>query len=217
MKTRDEGAGFIHYYADPNSTDYDHSVSQYVVLGTYGRCDQAGFEVPTDFWHITDAAWRRHQFADGAWSYKFKSGSQADQQERTSMTAAGVASLFITQEYLHLSSEANGNVSDPAIEAGFQHLSEKLSDDFQGNVLNQEMGRRQTSPVISTALRPASMGGLERIGVAGGYKYFGKCNWYHAGRRLPGTQSGSLRQVEGSIRPIRLIALLFLRVAAARF
>ncbi len=171
-KSRDEARGFYHYYRDPSSNDYDHSVSQYVVLGMWA-CDQSGYEVPTAFWHETDLAWRRHQFADGAWSYKFKWGSNDDQQERTSMTAAGVATLFITQEYTHLSTEPSGNVSDPSIEHGLRWISDRLSTDFQGNVINQLVGGHPFHGYV--------LYGLERIGVAGGYKYFGKCNWYQEG------------------------------------
>jgi hypothetical protein len=169
IKTKDQAEGFFHYYRDPTSTDYDHSVSQYVVLGLWA-CDQAGYEVPTDFWRLTDRAWRKHQFASGAWSYKYKWGAPVDQEERASMTEAGIATLFVTQEYLHLSTEAAGNVTDHNIEQGIRWLADKATTNFEDNIPRQQH-----------SFDTYALYGMERIGVAGGYKYFGTCNWYERG------------------------------------
>ena len=55
---------------------YDHSVSQYGVLAMWAL-QQMNFEVPPDYWRVTEAAWRDHQNEDGGWSYKFREADPA--------------------------------------------------------------------------------------------------------------------------------------------
>jgi hypothetical protein len=119
--------------------------------------EQAGAEVPTKFWEIQDQVWRKTQNQDGGWEYN------GDGPSTATMTAAGVATLFITQDYLL-----------------------DLKRDCQGNVFNQniEMGLGWLDRHINQLLSGGSyygMYGVERIGVASGRRYFGALDWYQVG------------------------------------
>jgi hypothetical protein len=80
------------------------------------------------------------------------------------MTAAGIATLFITQDYLNMGKGADctGNIRDPAIDKAFKWMIDNLKD-LEG---------RRTHYTLY---------GIERIGVASGYKYFGTLDWYDDG------------------------------------
>src|SRR5205823_6265408 len=93
--------------------DYAHnSTSQYGVLGMWA-CDQLGAEVPSSYWQSVEKGWIGCQGGDGAWSYHSVNpvpGSVHATMPTASMTCAGVASLFITQEYLHRGADCHGNI-----------------------------------------------------------------------------------------------------------
>lgn len=178
MVKHDAARGCFPYYAfrgkiQPETNDADHSVSQYGVLGLWA-CSQVNVEVPTAAWTEIEMAWRLHQYPTGSWGYRWpprppsrdsKTGQMSDPTKETlSMTAAGVASLFITQEQLHANEglEGRGNVTDPHLERGLRWISENF-------------------PKYKDAYQYYTLYGMERIGVAAGYKYFGKINWYEEG------------------------------------
>src|SRR6185437_8632635 len=97
---------------------------------------------------------------DGGWSYQ----SGGDSSTST-MTAAGVATLFITQDYLLGSSaECHGNVSNVNIDRGLAWMDQHITAALSGGENHFYC-----------------MYGIERIGVASGRKYFDAVNWYQAG------------------------------------
>ena len=150
--------GFYGYGASPKS-GLDRSTSQIAVLGAWG-CAQVGDSLGEDYWKIIEGAWRKAQLDDGGWNYSvgFNSGASV------AMTAGGVATLFITQEYLHANdfSECKGSVIDPNIEKGLKYLG----DNLQG-----AMG----------AWPYYTLYAVERCGAASGYKFFGTSNWFEFG------------------------------------
>jgi len=139
----------------------DHSVSQYGVLGLWA-CTQNDAEVGKDVWALIDAGWKAHQFPEGGWEYNgTPTKPSGDHQQTPSMTAAGVATLFITEEMLFADKgvECRGNITNSNIEKGLDWMSQHFGDVDD----------------------PYSFYGVERIGVASGRKYFGATNWYAAG------------------------------------
>jgi hypothetical protein len=77
------------------------------------------------------------------------------------MTAAGLASLFIAQDYLRANeAKCAGNVTDERIEMGLKWLGDNFNPKWSDGYL---------------------LYGIERVGVASGYKYFGKHDWYALG------------------------------------
>jgi hypothetical protein len=167
MKLVGDARGIYGYFPVVSGVFYDHSASQFAALGMWG-CLQAGVEVPHQYWKIVDDTWRRHQYDDGAWSYRYKADG-VDGQPTISMTAAGVATLFITQEFLQPSAGigCTGNLHDAQIDRGMQWLGEQLGPQIDA-VMKHHWGYY-------------TLYGLSRIGVAGGYKYFGTTNWFALG------------------------------------
>jgi hypothetical protein len=140
---------------------YDRSNSQYGVLGMWALAEVGG-EVPTWYWRIEDAAWKKAQLRDGAWNYH--SGGEEGGEPRPSMTAAGIATLFITQDYTLSEdwSRCSGGVRSEEIERGLAWMDRNIDKALlTGNYY--------------------TMYGIERIGTASGRKYFGKKDWYQLG------------------------------------
>ena len=70
VKSNGEARGLFFYGLPTGPTDvtYDHSVSQLAALGLSVMVPK-GFEVPQEFWSLTEQAWQKHQFPDGSWKY----------------------------------------------------------------------------------------------------------------------------------------------------
>ncbi|MDB5320148.1 MAG: hypothetical protein JWN40_1779 [Phycisphaerales bacterium] len=168
IKGAGDARGLFHYPETPPDS-YDMSVSQYGVLGLWA-CENAGAEIRSAVWEEMDRAWRAHQFKDGGWNYRNNPGEASENGESPSMTAAGIATLFIThdavraKEYLGCA----GNKQDDNITRGLDWMTRNFNQVFTG-------GARGPSVVHYTLY------GIERIGVAAGYKYFGKTDWFAAG------------------------------------
>jgi len=182
MKIKGKARGLYNYTRD-DGLRYDHSVSQYGVLGLWAAA-QANLELNANTWKNADEAWRRTQQKDGGWTYD--DGEKA--KSIPSMTAAGVASLFITQEYTNgmAGIGCTGNIKDEHIERGLKWMSDHF----------KEVGNYYT------------WYGVERIGVASGLKYFGTVNWYHQGSDLM-VRSQNKEGAWGDI-PDTAFAILFL-------
>ena len=77
------------------------------------------------------------------------------------MTAAGVATLFITQDQLHSAEflRCHGNATDDNIERGLKWIGDNFAS-------------------VLTSRPIYCLYGVERIGVASGRKYLGDHNWY---------------------------------------
>jgi hypothetical protein len=144
--------------------DWDNSNTQFAVLGMWQAAD-AGAEVPMRFWQIQDAHWRRAQGSDGAWGYRemvrdFKvDPSVTLLRPLPSITAAGLASLYVTTDQLSLKRPAGG---DKALEAGLARVEADLVENFASQNLYY-------------------LYALERVGAATGRKTLGHMDWYRMG------------------------------------
>ncbi len=166
MIQKDPARGLFDYLLNSTrASRLDHSVSQYGVLGAWA-CERAGVEVPTQFWQQVEAAWIRDQGKDGSWSY----GNSDDERRgpTASMTVAGVATLFITQDYVHANNgiQCTGNIDNPNIEAGLKWIGDHFDRVFTD--------RGADSPYYAVY-------GVERVGVASGRKHLGAVDWYARG------------------------------------
>jgi hypothetical protein len=157
----------------------DNSNSQFGLLGVWSAAE-AGFEVPLQYWQRVDDHWSRDQFQDGQWSYRDINPNpglhlpeapdrpRSDGLPRSTMTAAGIVSTFIAHDYLDLA-KFTGDVGrdpfTPALRRGLKWWEE--GDNYQLQVNPNER---------------ASMGyvvfGIERVGLASGFKHFGSHEWY---------------------------------------
>lgn len=170
-----ESDGLFRY--NQEGDDYDHSCSNYGVLGMWA-IQQTNFEIPDWFWQKSERGWLRHQHDDGGWSYQGGGSDSADlgadaAKASMSMTSAAVATLFITQDYLHGMEglRCKGNITNPAIEAGLRWMSQhmdKIGDHW---------------PFYTWY-------NIERVGTASGYKYFGAVDWYQKGAQFIVSRQG---------------------------
>jgi hypothetical protein len=149
-----DGRGF-----DVPSHRIDHSVSQYGVLGLWAAT-QVDVPVTNDIWKVIDETWRKHQNPDGGWAYQ--SNGTNGSSSTPSMTAAGIATLFITQRMLQggvYSSPTQANYGDRRIDDWLKWMASHI-----GQVENYY-----------------DWYGIERIGAASGQRYFGTIDWYRQG------------------------------------
>ena len=168
FKAEGESQGWYWYYWDtyknaPLGGGYDRSNSQYGVLGVWG-CEQAGGEVPAKYWLTQDTIWKKAQNPDGGWEYT------GDAKSTHTMSAAGLATLYITQDYLINTNtgrkECKGNVVNKNIDLGLGYM------DKHAKVMLTNTAEAHYHYL---------MYGIERIGVASGRKYFGTLDWYQVG------------------------------------
>ncbi|HZK80761.1 MAG TPA: DUF4159 domain-containing protein, partial [Humisphaera sp.] len=149
----------------PEGAWYDRSNSQYGVFGA-SALEEAGGEIPQQYWKEEDEAWRHAQLTSGGWNYN-NAGQNRDAS--FTMTAAGIATLLITQN--HLLRDGNqfgfckGGAADISVENGLRWIDKHIDDAFSSKGGFYYYG----------------LYGLERIGVAAGRKYFGTVDWYQAG------------------------------------
>ncbi|MDB5353591.1 MAG: A-macroglobulin complement component [Phycisphaerales bacterium] len=148
----------------PTDSGFDRSNSQYGVLGAWAL-EQAGCEIPVAYWNEEDAAWKKAQRADGGWNYNNDSGSSTYR-----MTSAGLATLFITQDYMLRANarqwdKCSGGVTNSNIERGLAYMDKHIEEAFRDKTENFDYG----------------LYGIERIGVASGRKYFGTVDWFREG------------------------------------
>ncbi len=94
-----------------------------------------------------------------------------------SMTAAGVATLFITQDYLHSDGGCKGNYTNRPLEAGLKWIGQHF-----GELASVHHYYYYT------------LFGISRIGLASGYKYLGDRDWYKDGA----AQLVAYQQLDGS-------------------
>jgi hypothetical protein len=141
---------------------WDNSNSQYGLLGVWSAAE-AGVTVPVDFWQEVQDHWTRDQMSDGQWRYR-----NDEPDPRRSMTLAGVASLFVTQDYLDTQQwgdQVGRPPFSPALARGLGWLE-------QGdNSYVDPAGPEGEWPYYT-------LYGLERVGLASGFKYFGSHDWY---------------------------------------
>jgi hypothetical protein len=144
---------------------YSHSRAQYGVLGIW-VATQAGIETPSTYWKTVEEGWIRNQDASGGWTYMFP--SETRNPITPGMTAAGVASLYITQDYTVNALDPKGNVKNPAIEKGLAYLAANV-------------GKYATAEKYERSFQYATMYAVERVGVASGVKYLGDVDWFKKG------------------------------------
>ena len=173
LSTRD-GAYNYFCYAKGRSSG-DNSNSQYGLLGVWGGA-QAGLPIPKQYWATVEKQWKARQGSDGGWSYttaRFAYGTEAAARggsgpqwadiSSATMSAAGLASMFVCHDNINLRDyiKCNRNMSVPSIEKGLAWFDKNFADTIKG--------RRVGGYYLY---------GLERVGLASGYKYFGKIDWY---------------------------------------
>ena len=150
--------GRYHYDATgkpPNG--WDHSCGQYGVLGVWAAAADGTAEIPYDYWETVMKHWIATQGPGGGWEYnKMPEGDKG----RPTMVAAGIASLFVCYDYSGMADRTPGK-DFPPIANGLKWLDKNFK--------------------VNSAHQYYYLYGIERVGLASGYKYFGAKDWYKLG------------------------------------
>ncbi|MBI5723080.1 MAG: DUF4159 domain-containing protein [Planctomycetes bacterium] len=174
----------------------DNSNSQYGLYGVWTGA-RAGIEVPRDYWDKCLKRWIACQHADGGWNYYGtieEDPANENTQTLGSMTVAGIASLFVCMDWLFMDRfvKCQVNTEVAAVKKGLDWMDK--------NFLTHK------SKLLYYLY------GVERVGLASGYKYFGTADWYKTGASwLLNIQGGDgTWPGYGGILPNTCYGLLFL-------
>ena len=169
-------SGYLYGYLTNKKdlNEVDHSSSQFGVLGMWAAEQVKPESVSSGYWAQVEQRWVHDQQGDGGWYYRDAPSGGLHEGTQASMTAAGVATLFITQDYTHPErmGKCDGNVTNPAIDKGLAYMASHLNDWVPGQA------------IFGTPIQLYSaytLYGVERIGVASGLKYIGATDWYQWG------------------------------------
>ncbi len=149
----------------------DNSNSQYGLLGVWAAA-RTGYEVPEEYWTKVRKYWEGCQNGDGGWGYR-----KADKFGSTgTMTAAGLASLFVCYDNLSLKSFERCDSSGTELQSALRGL--KWFNDHFDDMISE---KTPFSTPGNAADLYYFLYGVERVALASGYKYFGKSDWYRTG------------------------------------
>jgi hypothetical protein len=145
---------------------WDNSNSQYGLLGVWSAAG-AGVAVPSEFWRAVQQHWVACGQSQGTWGYDAPGAT-------LSMTCAGIASLLVSHEYLDGDALMTATAADqpspnPLASAGLARLDEgdtAVAGLFDHAGMNGAGGAGY------------ALYGLERVGLASGFKFFGSHDWY---------------------------------------
>jgi len=138
----------------------DNSNTQFAVLALR-EAALAGAKIPRQIWSDIREYWQRVQGSDGGFSYRDGSGGNS----YGSMTAAGLASLFIAEEMGRAGQCCTGQLPEPIAKA-----LDWLSENFAADVNPRHR-----------AFWLYWLYSLERVAETSGYRYFGEHDWFAEG------------------------------------
>ncbi|MBE3070176.1 MAG: DUF4159 domain-containing protein [Acidobacteria bacterium] len=162
---------------------YDLSNTQMAILALR-EAALAGIEIPRVVWERNHALYLKEQKQDGAWNYGSPASGTNDHLGGNAagygtMTAAGLASIFITMDNLDLASgcpcrggrstQSRGDF-DRRVDAALKWLQDNFKPDSNPK-----------GPDGPDAHKFYWLYSVERVGIAAGYKYFGTHNWFREG------------------------------------
>ena len=162
-------------YELKGGTDYDFSVTQWPILAMRDA-QRAGIEFPDPTGHLQKALslYLSMQQDNGGWYYQGR-----NEKPSGSMTAAGLASLFIIADFLEPGSGCpcqrgvspkTATKTERAMDAALGWLGKYF--DVKTNPQAFKVGAGNVLYWLYC---------VERVGIAAGYKYFGTHNWYKEG------------------------------------
>lgn len=155
----------------------DNSNAQYGLLGVWAWTLAETSEVPVEYWTKVLKHWQDTQCNDGGWGYQ-----QPGLRGYGAMTAAGLASMFVCYDNLFADAEVNFVALN--VQRSIQRGLDWLDKNFEASLES------------ASSWPQYYLYGVERVGLASGYKYFGTTDWYKLGcNRLLNSQN----QQNGSI------------------
>ena len=158
---------------------YDLSNTQMAMLALR-EAALAGVEIPRFVWERSMKLYFDQQKSDGAWNYGQHSKNLGGSTPGYgTMTAAGLASIFITMDNLNLASGCPCRNGRSAHVAGdFERRVDAALGWLEKNFKPDVSPKHPNGP---DRHRRYWLYSVERVGIAAGYKYFGTRNWYEEG------------------------------------
>ncbi|MBI5723041.1 MAG: terpene cyclase/mutase family protein, partial [Planctomycetes bacterium] len=179
MKQLSADVDFLLKYGPDGSFNYvaqygggDNSNSQYGLYGIWTGA-RAGMEIPKDYWDKCLKRWITAQNDDGGWGYsKLPNQTGENGPSYGSMTVAGIASLFVCLDWLYMDKFVKCQLSSEIapVKKGLDWMDRNFPE-----IMKNMRGREYDSYFLY---------GVERVGLAAGYKYFGESDWYKAGAQF---------------------------------
>ena len=183
------------YCYDAKATpSFDHSNSQYGVYGVWAASRASPpLEVSNDYWWLVMKHWLESQGGDGGWSYQ-KLG-----ESRGTMTCAGINSLIVCFDFIFADAFIKCDLGDKF--KPIQNGLDWMDKNFDHAHITGSFGYFWY--------------GVERVGLASGYKYFGAQRLVQgsAQRRSSASRAGNWGGRHGARH--RTVLLLFPHPRAA--
>ncbi|MEM1209511.1 MAG: hypothetical protein AAGI54_09600 [Planctomycetota bacterium] len=161
LSTAAYGGLFDYQRRNDDLARYDHSVTQYGLLGLW-EASKRGRATPVRVWRSAVDHFVDVQNSDGGWGYTAGGGSTP------TMTAAGTTALLIAQRRLTAGQHRPHPQMEAAIERGVRWL-----DRYERNEASR----------VGDMWRYYYLLSLERVALASGHQRFGGRDWLAAGTR----------------------------------
>jgi len=153
----------------------DHSNGQYTVLGVWAGAQNRMDNIPPQFWTLNMKYWMERQNPDGGWAYQWKTGGGLG-DSCGAMTAAGLATLFVCFDQLSAKRFTKCNIPKGPEWRAMQKGLDWFDKNFSKTLTQPWCLHDQNSLLYY-------LYGIERVGLASGYRYFGKVDWLKEGNR----------------------------------
>lgn len=139
---------------------YDNSNAQYGLLGAWSAAE-AEIEIPSLYWYLVANHWMAKQMPTGQWNYSDGKKDEPARPGTVNMTAAGLASMLVTHEYI-----------EPALMSG------SVGREPYNVPIKKGLAWFETANNGISAGGGYGVYGVERVGLASGFKFFGGHDWY---------------------------------------
>ncbi len=143
----------------------DNSNTQFAVLALR-EAAVSGAPVPQTLWPSIRKYWQNEQRADGGFDYRSNNGPGSSGHSYGSMTAAGVASLFIAEDMMRNSRCCVGDIPE-----SISRAMEWLSAHFDA----------YHNPERPSQFWTYWLYGVERVAEMSGYRFLGTHDWFWEG------------------------------------
>ena len=171
---RGDESGFFGYGQGIDKRQYDHSVSQFGVLGLWSLA-QAGEDVDSVFWRQFDKVWRAQQQKDGSWCYLAEPLPPEEAASNPGIAGRGTVHVRRRCRHaVHHSGLHRHQCKMPGKTSRIQTIA--LGMQWIGSHLDAI-----NSSDWAKEWRYYTMFGICRIGLASGYKYIGDTDWFKWG------------------------------------
>ena len=189
--------GYTYTPAGAGGETRDNSNAQMALMGVWAAA-RRGAEVPAAYWHAAERYWLDQQQADGGWGYRAEAKTGLC-KTYGSMTAAGLASLYICFDMLHADqfTRCTAAAGHKPIDAATAWLAKHFA--------------AGENPGKGVEWHHYWLWCLSRVGLASGRKHLGGRDWHAAGAAaLLDTQNADGSWAYGDRTADTALALIFL-------